>query len=80
MIARILSPALIAGGALAAAVALAPVAAAGSNDMDCNTRGGASVCQKTGHSFIDASPESTRTGTGNWPFNAGPMPPIWAVG
>lgn len=80
MTARIISPLILTAAALAAAVALAPVAAAGSNDAECDRRGGAAVCQKSGHAFIDASPEATRTGVGNWPFGAGPMPPIWAVG
>ena len=76
---RILTP-LIVAGAAAAALALAPAAAANSNETDCDSRGGASVCQRSGHSFIDANPEATRTGVGNWPFGAGPMPPVWAIG
>ena len=79
MIARVLTPLAVAGVA-AAALAFAPVAAADSNSKECTTRGAASICQKTGHASINASPEATQTGnTAAWPFGgSGQMPPPWA--
>ena len=77
MSARAITP-LIAGIAVAAAVGFAPTAAATTNVKDCDSRGGASVCVKTGHASINASPEATQPGNSTWPFGAGPNPPIWA--
>ncbi len=69
-----------AGAALAAAVAFAPTAAA-ENQMNCKEGTMSSVCSKSGHSAIVATPGSTRAGgAGFWPFGAGPVPPIWALG
>ena len=69
-----------AGAALAAAVAFAPAAAA-ENQMSCKEGTMSSVCSKSGHSAIVATPGSTRAGgAGFWPFGAGPVPPIWALG
>ena len=69
-----------AGAALAAAVAFAPAAAA-ENQMNCKEGTMSSVCSKSGHSAIVATPGSTRAGgAGFWPFGAGPVPPIWALG
>ena len=68
-----------AGAAIAAAVAFAPAAAA-ENQMDCQDSTMSSVCSKSGHSAIVATPGSTRAGgAGFWPFGAGPVPPIWAM-
>ena len=75
-----IAPLAAAGAALAATVAFAPVAAA-ENTMDCQESTMSSVCQKSGHSAIVATPGSTRAGgAGFWPFGAGPVPPIWALG
>lgn len=68
-----------AGAAVAAAVAFAPAAAA-ENQMDCQDGTMSSVCSKSGHSAIVATPGNTRAGgAGYWPFGAGPVPPIWAL-
>ena len=63
-----------AGAAVAAAIAFAPLAAA-NNNLNCNGSSMASVCQKSGHSSIVATPGNTRAGT--WPF--GPTPPVLAL-
>ena len=69
-----------AGAALAAAVAFAPAAVA-ENQMSCQEGSMSSVCSKSGHSAIVATPGNTRAGgAGFWPFGAGPVPPIWALG
>lgn len=66
-------------GVAAAAIALAPAAAA-SGTLDCEDSGLSSVCQKAGHAAIVATPGSTTSGSsGYWPFGAGPTPPIWAL-
>ena len=68
-----------AGAAIAAAVAFAPAAAA-ENQMSCQEGSMSSVCSKSGHSAIVATPGNTRAGgAGFWPFGAGPVPPIWAM-
>lgn len=77
MIARIVTPLAVAGAA-AVALAFAPVAAADGNTKECSTRGAASICQKTGHASINASPEATQVGSSAWPFVVGPTPPAWA--
>ena len=74
MIARSIAPLAAAGAALAAALAFAPLAAA-DNGLNCKSSSLASVCQKSGHSSIIATPGNTRAG--NWPF--GPTPPVLAM-
>ena len=66
-------------GAAAGAIALAPVAAAESNNLDCADKGTATVCQKNGHASMNASPGTKAGGAAYWPFGAGPVPPIWAM-
>jgi len=79
MSAKSIAPLAVAGAALAAAIAFAPVAAAG-NTMECEDTGVSSVCSKTGHAAIVATPNTTSNGNaGYWPFGAGPTPPIWAL-
>lgn len=74
-----IAPILMAGAA-AAAVALAPTAAASSNESQCRDNGMTSVCSKSGHAAIVATPGETRAGGGAyWPFGAGPTPPVWAM-
>lgn len=75
---KVFAPILLAGAA-AAAVALAPTAGA-DNSAQCQDNGLTSVCTKTGHAAIVATPGNTQAG-GNayWPFGAGPVPPIWAL-
>ena len=70
--------ALIAGAA-AGAIALAPVAAAESNNLECADKGTATVCQRNGHASLNASPGTKAGGSAYWPFGAGPVPPIWAM-
>jgi len=69
----------IIAGAAAGALALAPVAAAESNSLDCADKGPATVCQKNGHASLNASPQTKAGGNAYNPFGAGPMPPIWAM-
>lgn len=76
MIARLLTPAIIAGAA-AATVGFAPVAAASGETADCDARGAAALCQKTGYATVDAGPESTRAGNSAWPFAAEQRQPAW---
>lgn len=74
-----IAPLATAGVALAAAIAFAPVAAA-TNTLECQDSSMSSVCQKSGHAAIVATPGTTRAaGAGYWPFGAGPTPPIWAL-
>ena len=76
---KIFASAIIAGTA-AVGLALAPVAGATGNDMDCADKGTATVCQKTGHASMNARPGTTSGGSSYWPFGAGPAtPPIWAM-
>lgn len=80
MSAKFIATLAAAGAALAAAVAFAPVAAA-ENQMDCKDSTMSTVCSKSGHAAIVATPGNTRAGgAGFWPFGAGPVPPIWAMG
>ena len=75
---RHLAP-LIAAGAAAATIAVAPPAGAIANTTQCNDKGSASVCQRQGHSSIRVSPPPQV----NRPFgfqNGGPMNPLWALG
>ncbi len=71
MIAKLFAPLATAGAAIAAAIAFAPLAAA-DNDLTCNGSSLASVCQKSGHSAIVATPGDTRAGGS--PFGAGGIP------
>lgn len=74
-----IAPFAAAGAALAAAIAFAPAAAA-TNTLDCQDNSMASVCSKSGHAAIVATPGDTSNGNaGYWPFGAGPTPPIWAL-
>ena len=65
MIAKLFAPLATAGAAIAAAIAFAPLAAA-DHALTSNGSRLASVCQKSGHSAIVATPGDTRAG--NWPF------------
>ncbi len=71
MITKFIAPLATAGAAIAAAVAFAPLAAA-DNDLNCNGSSLSSVCQKSGHSAIVATPGNTRAGSS--PFGAGGLP------
>ena len=71
MITRFAAPLATAGAAIAAAIAFAPLAAA-DNDLNCNGSSLASVCQKSGHSAIVATPGDTRAGGS--PFGPGGLP------
>ena len=72
---RHLAP-LVAAGAAALAVSLAPSAGASPNPMDCMDKGGATMCQKQGHARIHATPPvmSPQQAFG---YNGIPM---WALG
>lgn len=76
-------PVFIAGAALAAGLALAPTAAAGSNVADCKAGGSASLCSRPGHTAIVANTPVTRQGfpiaPGGNPFGNGPVPPLLAM-
>jgi hypothetical protein len=50
---RFIAP-VLAGGAIAAAIAAAPGASAA--DIRCTNGGSATICQKPGHAAIDATP------------------------
>lgn len=77
MMASFVAPLTAAGAALAAAIAFAPLAAAG-NDAECNSSNLASLCQRSGHSAIVATPGSTN-GPAGYPFGAGSVQSIWAL-
>ena len=83
MITRIVSP-LILAGAAAAAIALAPTASA-TTSADCEDSGAVSMCTRTGHASIYASPNGgspSRLSVGSGgvnPFGSGPMPPVLAM-
>lgn len=51
---RLIAP-IIVGGAIGAAIALAPTASA-ADVRTCHNGGSATVCQKPGHAAIDAAP------------------------
>lgn len=74
---KIFAPIFLAS-ATAVAVAFAPAAGAG-NEAQCSDSGLSSVCTKSGHAAIVATPGTTAGGSGYWPFGAGPTPPIWAM-
>lgn len=71
---------LIAAGAMAAAVAVAPPAAAISNTTSCQEKGAASVCQRQGHSSIHVSPPTRATQPFGFGVGFGPMNPLWLLG
>ncbi|HPY23646.1 MAG TPA: hypothetical protein PLK19_04905 [Mycobacterium sp.] len=77
MITKLLAPIFMTGAA-AAAVALAPIASAG-NEAQCSDSGLSSVCSKTGHAAIVATPGTTAGGSAYNIFGSGPTPPIWAM-
>ncbi len=77
---RNLAISLIATGAAAAAIAVAPNAAASVNPTNCNDKGGASVCQRQGHSSIRVDPPPRANQRLFGPFGTGPgMIPLWAL-
>lgn len=77
MITKLLAPAFLIGAA-AAAIAAAPIA--GATAAQCNDTGMASVCQRTGHNAIVATPDTVRSNSGfGWGLGSGPMPPVWAM-
>lgn len=77
MITKLLAPALLIGAA-AAAVAVAP--AAGATSAQCTDTGMASVCQRSGHNAIVATPDIVSRNSGfGWGLGSGPMPPVWAL-
>lgn len=78
MFTKVFAPIFLAGAAVAA-VALAPTAAA-VNTAECADSALSSMCTKTGHAAIVATPGTNAGGNvGFWPFGAGPTPPIWAL-
>ncbi|QEN13630.1 hypothetical protein ACRDU6_14005 [Mycolicibacterium sp. ELW1] len=72
---RHLAP-LVAAGAAALAVSLAPSAGAAPNPVDCLDKGGATMCQKQGHARIHATPPATSPQQA-FGFNGIPM---WVLG
>ncbi|AKK28565.1 hypothetical protein [Mycobacterium sp. EPa45] len=72
---RQLAP-LVAAGAAALAVSLAPSAGATPNPVDCLDKGGATMCQKNGHARIHATPPATSPQQ-SFGFNGIPM---WVLG
>lgn len=81
MITKILAPALLAGAAAAAIIA-APAAGA-TTSSSCSDNGTTSVCTRSGHAAIVATPNVQRQGLsfggGGNPFGSGPMPPLLAM-
>ena len=71
--------------AVATAIALAPVAGASSNPVDCRQSGGGTVCQKQGHASLNAEPELRRPmgglfGSAWMPgYGRGQLPPLLAL-
>ncbi|MGY4710531.1 hypothetical protein ACXDF8_13395 [Mycolicibacterium sp. CBM1] len=76
---RHLAP-LIAAGAAATAIAVAPPAAAISNTTTCNEKGAASVCQRQGHSSIHVSPPVRPNQPFGFGTGFGPINPLWLLG
>jgi hypothetical protein len=76
---RHLAP-LIAAGAAAATIAVAPPAGAIANTTQCNDKGSASVCQRQGHSSIHVSPPPRANNQFGFRPGFGPMNPLWALG
>jgi hypothetical protein len=80
MIAKLIASLATAGAALAAAIALAPMAAA-SSDIDCQGNGLTAICQRSGPSALVPRPGGLDSPIGNpayWPSSAGPIPQVWA--
>ncbi|HPZ94368.1 MAG TPA: hypothetical protein PK871_05535 [Mycobacterium sp.] len=77
MITKIFAPIVMAGAA-AAAIAFSPAAGA-SNEAQCSDSGLSSVCTKSGHAKIVATPGTTAGGNAYSPFGSGPVPPVWAM-
>lgn len=68
---------LVVAGATAVTIAVAPVAQAANNPPECRDKGGASLCQRQGHSSIHVSPPPR----GNqFQFGFGQMSPMWLLG
>ncbi len=78
MTTKLVAPLFVAGAALAAALALAPSAAA--SELDCEQAGTTSVCQRPGHSSIIATPGEVGQSNPLASLGAGSVPSIWAVG
>lgn len=77
MIARLLTPLLIAGAA-AAGIALAPVAAAGTTD--CTETSMTSFFNDPATTEIYTSPNTPDQNSSiGWPMGIGPVPPIMAM-
>ena len=81
MATKILAPIFLAGAA-ATAVLFAPSAGA-TTSASCDDNGVASVCTRSGHAAIVATPNVNRQGLtfapGGNPFGAGPTPPLLAM-
>lgn len=81
MATKILAPVFLAGAA-AATILFAPAAGA-TTSASCDDNGVASVCTRSGHAAIVATPnvdrQSLTFAPGGNPFGAGPMPPIFAL-
>lgn len=71
---------LIVAGAAAATIALAPNASAASNSTSCRNNGGATVCQRDGHSSIRTENPTRANQPFGFNFGFGPMNPVWALG
>lgn len=78
---KILAPIFLAGAA-ATAIMLAPTAGA-TTSASCDDNGIASVCTRSGHAAIVATPnvdrQSLQFAPGGNPFGSGPTPPIFAL-
>ncbi len=81
MATTILAPIFLAGAA-AAAILFTPAAGA-TTSASCTDNGVASMCTRSGHAAIVATPNVNRQSPmfapGGNPFGAGPMPPILAM-
>lgn len=81
MITKALAPIFL-GGAAAAAILFAPAAGA-TTSASCDDNGVASVCTRSGHAAIVATPNVARQGLQMTPggnsFGAGPIPPVLAM-
>ena len=72
---RHLAP-VVAAGAAAVALSLAPSASAAPNPINCMQKGGATMCEKQGHARIHATPPATSPQQA-FGFNG---IPLWALG
>ncbi len=68
---RFIAP-VLAGGAIAAAIAAAPAAIA-ADSPTCTSGGSATICQKPGHAAIDATPPQVSPPQSYGPFSS-PLP------